>query len=71
MELPQDIISIGNLIEEVFGERLSKQSFNLMKDRVILASINKVNKINAKIVDRLPSEFKSYKSYDSVEDKEK
>ena len=43
-----------------------------MKDRVILASINKeVSKINAKIVDRLPGEYKSYKSYDSVKDKEK
>ena len=72
IELPEDIISSGNLIEEVFGECLSKQSFDLMKDRVILASINKeVSKINAKIVDRLPGEYKSYKRYDSVKDEEK
>ena len=43
-------ISSGNLIEDVFGECSSKQSFNLMKDRVILASINKeVNTKNAKM----------------------
>ena len=44
----------------------NESSFDLMKDRVILASINKeVSKINAKIVDRFPGEYKSYKSYDS------
>ena len=72
IELPEDIISSGNLIEEVFGECLSKQSFDLMKDRAIRASINKtVSKINAKIVDRVPGEHKSNKSYNSVKDKKK
>jgi hypothetical protein len=36
IELPEDMISSGNLTEEVFGECLSKQSFDLMKDRVYL-----------------------------------
>ena len=37
IELPEDIISIGNLIEEVFRESLSKQNLRLMKDRVIFS----------------------------------
>jgi len=43
-----------------------------MNNRAILASINKiVSKINAKMVDHITGEHKSYKSYDSVKDKGK
>ena len=67
IQLPEDIISRSNLVEEVLGERLSNLSFNLMRDRVILASIsNEASKINAKIVDGIPWEYKSYVSYDYV-----
>ena len=34
-------ISIGDLIEGIFEEWLLNQNFNLRKDRVILASLNK------------------------------
>jgi len=63
IELLEDMISRGNLIEE---ECPSNQNFDSVKDSVILASLNKeVSKINTEFVDHLPGEHKSFKSYDS------
>lgn len=69
VELPEDILSNGNLIDEVFGDCLANNRYEDMKDRAILAPLNKdVNKINDEIIKKLPGEYKVYKSYDSVKD---
>ena len=71
-DLLEDIISSRNLIEEDFGEYLTSKNFNIMKDYIISAFINKeVSKINTKTVDLLQGKHKSYESYDSVKDKAK
>ena len=64
------ILSNGNLIDEVFGDCLANNRYEDMKDRAILAPLNKdINKINDKIIKKLPGEYyKVYKSYDSVKD---
>lgn len=69
VELPEDIMSNGNLIDEVFGDCLANNRYEDMKDRAILAPLNKdINKINDEIIKKLPGEYKVYKSYDSVKD---
>lgn len=69
IELPQNIIPSNNLIDEVFGNCLANGNYEGMKDRVILASLNKdIAKINDDIVAKLPGEYKTYYSYDSIKD---
>lgn len=70
IEILEDILSNGDLISEVYGNCLSSNRYEDMKDRAILAPLNKdVTKINAEIIEKLPGENKIYKSYDSVKDK--
>ncbi|CAH2086126.1 unnamed protein product [Euphydryas editha] len=67
IELPQNIISSNNLIDEVFGNCLANGNYEGMKDRAILAPLNKdVEKINDDIVSKLPGEYKIYYSHDSM-----
>ncbi|GBP65115.1 hypothetical protein EVAR_5261_1 [Eumeta japonica] len=69
IELPLSVISTGNLIDEVFGNCLVSENYDGMKDRAILAPLNKdVDKINNDIVAKLPGEYKIYYSNDSVKD---
>ena len=69
IEIPLDIISNGDLIDEVFGNCLHNRQYENMKDRAILAPLNKdVAKINAEIIEKLDGDSKQYKSYDSVKD---
>lgn len=69
VELPVDILSSGNLIDEVFGNCIANNRFQFMKDRAIIAPLNKdVTKINADIIEKLPGDIKIYHSYDSVKD---
>ncbi|GBP88196.1 ATP-dependent DNA helicase pif1 [Eumeta japonica] len=69
IELPLSVISTGNLIDEVFGNCLVSENYDGMKDRTILAPLNKdVDKINNDIVAKLPGEYKIYYSNDSVKD---
>ncbi|GBP32315.1 hypothetical protein EVAR_86148_1 [Eumeta japonica] len=69
IELPLSVISTGNLIDEVFGNCLVSENYDGMKDRAILAPLNKdVDKINNDIVAKLPGENKIYYSNDSVKD---
>ncbi|XP_055871668.1 uncharacterized protein LOC129923663 [Biomphalaria glabrata] len=67
--LPQDVISKTNIIDEVYGDCLADKSYENMKDRAILAPLNKdVNLINCELIDRLPGEEKVYFSFDSIKD---
>ena len=69
IELPVDILSNGNLIDEVFGNCITNNRFQDMKDRAIIAPLNRdVTKINAEIIEKLPGDIKIYHSYDSVKD---
>lgn len=69
IELPQNFISSNNLIDEVFGNCLANENYDGMKDRAILAPLNKdVEKINDDIVAKLPGEYKTYYSHDSMKD---
>ncbi|CAH2216937.1 jg21360, partial [Pararge aegeria aegeria] len=69
IELPQNIISSNNLIDEVFGNCLANENYEGMKDRAILAPLNNdVEKINDDIVAKLPGEYKTYYSHDSMKD---
>ena len=69
IELSEEILSSGNLIDEVFGDCLANGRYEDMKDRAILAPLKKeVSEINDKIIDKLPREPKVYKSYDSTKD---
>uniref|UniRef100_A0A2C9KZE4 ATP-dependent DNA helicase n=1 Tax=Biomphalaria glabrata TaxID=6526 RepID=A0A2C9KZE4_BIOGL len=67
--LPQDVISKTNIIDEVYGDCLADQNYEKMKDRAILAPLNKdVYMINCELIDRLPGEEKVYFSFDSIKD---
>ena len=69
IELPNSILSKGKIIEEVFGDCLESGNYEKMKDRAILAPLNKdVSKINSDIIERIPGDVKSYQSFDSVKD---
>lgn len=69
IELPNSILSKGKIIEEVFGDCLESGNYEKMKDRAILAPLNKdVSKINSDIIERIPGNVKSYQSFDSVKD---
>lgn len=69
IELPEDILSNGNLVDEVFGNCLVNENYEEMKDRAIFAPLNKdVSKINAEIIEHLAGDYKVYKSYDLVKD---
>ncbi|VDK42808.1 unnamed protein product [Cylicostephanus goldi] len=65
IEIPQDITSNGDLIEEVFGNQISNT--DILTDRAILAPRNiDVYRINEEALCRLPGEIKEYKSIDEV-----
>ncbi|CAG5052184.1 unnamed protein product [Parnassius apollo] len=69
IELPQNIISSNKPIDEIFDNCLANGNYDGMKDRVILAPLNKdVEKINYDIVAKLPGEYKIYYSLDSIKD---
>uniref|UniRef100_A0A2C9LRQ8 ATP-dependent DNA helicase n=1 Tax=Biomphalaria glabrata TaxID=6526 RepID=A0A2C9LRQ8_BIOGL len=64
--LPQDVISKTNIIDKVYGDCFDDKSYENLKDRAILAPLNKdVNLINCELIDRLPGEEKVYFSFDS------
>ena len=60
VELPEDILSSGNIIDEIFDDCLANSRYEDMKDRAILVALNKdVNKIDEEIIiKRLPGEYK-------------
>lgn len=69
IELPIDILASSNLIDEVFENCIVTGNYEGMKDRAILAPLNKdVDRINNDIISKLPGEYKIYHSYDSVKD---
>ncbi|GBP51865.1 PiggyBac transposable element-derived protein 4 [Eumeta japonica] len=69
IELSLNVISTGNLIDEAFSNCLASENYDGMKDRAIIAPLNKdVDKINSNIVAKLPGEYKIYYSNDSVKD---
>jgi hypothetical protein len=57
------------LVEEVFGACLSSEDFEGMEKRAILCPFNaEAATHNARIIARLPGEYKLYHSFDSVKD---
>lgn len=54
IEVPKEIISGGDLIEEIFGQCLADKDYEGMKNRAILAPFNReVTKLNDDIISRL------------------
>ncbi|XP_054289208.1 uncharacterized protein LOC129004674 [Macrosteles quadrilineatus] len=70
IELPNDIITNTNdIVNEIYGECLSDGNFEDMKDRAILAPLNKdVDTINNTVINLIPGTETIYKSYDSIKD---
>ena len=69
IEIPEDILLSGDLIDEIFGDFQASGRYEDMKDRAILTPLNKdMSAINDKIIYKLPVEPTIYKSYDSVKD---
>ena len=69
IELQQEIVSSGDLIEEVFGTCLAAENYEEMKHRAILTPTNKeAAQFNEKIIYKLPGELKSYHSFDTARD---
>lgn len=54
IELHVDMLSNGHLIDDIFGNYLKEGSYEEMRDRTILAPLNKdISKINDEIIERL------------------
>nr|XP_015925120.2 uncharacterized protein LOC107452988 [Parasteatoda tepidariorum] len=69
IEVPEEIRSGGNLIDEIFGPCLRSGNYEAMKNRAILAPLNDdKDKINEQTIAMLPGEEKTYTSFNSVKD---
>ena len=68
INLPENIILVGNLIDKAFGNCLANQNNDrTRKERVIITQFNKeVSRINDGTVDRISEEYVFNKSYNSV-----
>ncbi|RCN44401.1 hypothetical protein ANCCAN_09615 [Ancylostoma caninum] len=65
IHLPSDLMSNGNLIDEVFGDELTNT--DNLSDYAILAPRNfDVNRINEEAIDRSAGPLQEYKSIDDV-----
>ncbi|XP_054274451.1 uncharacterized protein LOC128994153 [Macrosteles quadrilineatus] len=69
INIPDDIISNGNIVEQIYGDCLANRDYNAMRDRAILAPLNRdVDNINNEIIQIIPGQETIYKSFDSVKD---
>lgn len=69
VEIPEELISSGDLVEDIFGSCLASGEFEQMKNMAILSPYNKeVTKFNNEVISRLPGQEKPFYSFDSVKD---
>ncbi|KHJ93596.1 hypothetical protein OESDEN_06491 [Oesophagostomum dentatum] len=69
IELPSEVFSDGNIIDEVFGDQLT--NVDCLSDRAILAPRNlEVDHINQQALDKLPGAIYVYRSIDEVAEDE-
>ncbi|XP_024871880.1 uncharacterized protein LOC112454615, partial [Temnothorax curvispinosus] len=67
IEIPQDFISKGSLITEIFGDKINMEQIKVNYDRVILCPKNEDTfKINDEILCLMEGETKEYLSIDSI-----
>jgi hypothetical protein len=70
--LPKDCICKGDLVKEIFGDKITDQNIESMQNRVILAPTNlEVDEINSKILDLIGGEEKVYLSIDDISEDDK
>lgn len=63
--LPKQILSGGNLVEEVFGECIRSENYELLANRVILCPTNDYCKtVNDEVLPLIPGDFETYYSVD-------
>ena len=68
IELPEEIMSSGNLIDEIYGDVLNNFSPSLLADRCILAPKNmNVLAINEEVIKIIPGACTIYTSIDEVQ----
>ncbi|KHJ87600.1 hypothetical protein OESDEN_12625 [Oesophagostomum dentatum] len=67
IQLPAEVISDGNLIDEIFGDRITDP--DCFSDRAILAPRNlDVNQISEEALNKLPGIVHEYRSVDEIAD---
>ncbi|KMQ89176.1 atp-dependent dna helicase pif1-like protein, partial [Lasius niger] len=66
IKIPQDFITKGSLITEIFGDRITTEQIRDNPDQAILCSKNDTIKINDKIFGLMEGEEKEYLSIDSI-----
>lgn len=72
VELPQEILSSGNLIDEIYGDLLQNFDPVQLTDRCILSPKNMdVSAINETVLDQIPGPRRCYLSVDEVQNDEK
>ena len=69
LELLKEILSIGNLIDEIYENEMISCENSLMNESIILAPKNaNVNELNKKILQKFNRPTKEYLNVDSAED---
>ena len=67
IEIPPDLVSKGNLIEEIFGDNIQENMIESISKRAILCPKNvDVDKINNEIISKIEGDSRTYLSYDQV-----
>ncbi|XP_075188624.1 uncharacterized protein LOC142288848 [Anomaloglossus baeobatrachus] len=73
IEIPEDMLCKDCIVTEVFGQRLNidindKNNVNKASSYAILCAKNEdVTLLNSRVMDRMPGEYKLYKSDDSID----
>jgi hypothetical protein len=69
--IPDECIFEDDLLKEVFGDKITEQNFDSLRNRAVLAPTNKeVDEINADALDLVDGEAKTYYSFDEVREQD-
>jgi ATP-dependent DNA helicase PIF1 len=68
IRIPENLVSKGNLIEEIFGNELNIGNKNLFESVILTPTNADAIDINDEILNRMPGVYKEYVSIDTAED---
>jgi hypothetical protein len=71
IEISSHMLSDGDIVKEIYGEKLYANNINQFATKAILSPLNaEVDGMNQKVLDILEGDSISYRSIDSVKDEE-